>query len=221
MKSAFLKATLTVTHAVPTYLERVVSTLRGGALQRPRARRLSSQLASLALGASSVLDVGCGDGRIGASVAAAIGASVRGVDVVVQPRTLIDVERYDGVTLPAEANAYDVVLLSDVLHHATDGDALLTEALRVARHAVVLKDHFAYGPGSRAMLLSLDLVGNLGSGVALPAAYATPAEWLERFGRVGARVARLLWPLDVHGSLVRLVTRSELQFAARLVRSSS
>ena len=90
-----------------------------------------------ALPPSSVLDVGCSDGTLGA-LARRSGHHVSGVDVV----------RHDGVErrldhfveadltqgLPAETGTYDVVVAADVLEHVTDPGLLLDD---MAQH---LKD---------------------------------------------------------------------------------
>lgn len=187
---------------------------------QPRAELLTVALAELAGPARELCDVGAGDGALAARVAARIGARVEGVDVVLQPRRAIPVHAYDGRTLPFADASFELVLLSDVLHHAAEPEALLREALRVARRAVVLKDHFAFGAVSARALALYDWVGNRGTGVALPGRYLAPGAWRALFARVGARLDALRWPLAVHPPALAALTRSELQFAARLVEAA-
>ena len=161
---------------------------------------------------------GAGAGAAAEAVGQAVGAGhVEGVDVRLQPEPRIPVRAYDGTTLPFEAGAFEIVLLSDVLHHAAEPQRLLAEAARVARRAVVLKDHFAFGPTSRKVLLLLDVVANREYGIAVLGRYLHPRELLELAASCALSVERLAWPLDVHPPLVRSLTRSELQFAALLV----
>lgn len=185
-------------------------------IQRPRTRRLASTLAELARPAQQLLDIGAGHGALGLEIANLLGASIRGVDVLVQPDAAIDVTAYDGRTLPFDDATFDVALLSDVLHHATDPLQLLREALRVSRQGVVVKDHFCFGPRSRLMLVGMDLVGNRPYGVHVTGRYFSPEAWLALCDAAHATTSALVWPLDVHAPLVRTITRSELQFAARL-----
>jgi SAM-dependent methyltransferase len=186
-------------------------------VSEPRRDRLATALSALAGGASSILDVGAGDGIVGAAVAGRLGARIEGVDAKPNPRAPFPVTRIEGEALPFADGAFAVVLLCDVLHHARNPDELLREALRVARSAVVVKDHFAFGPWGERILLALDVIGNEPYGVEVRGEYATPEAWLARFQRVNARIDEMVWPLDVHGPAIRLITRSEHQFAARLV----
>ncbi len=189
-------------------------------VQRPRTKLLVRALLPLAEVAEprALLDVGTGNGDVGRALASALGASFRGVDVAVSDRSPADVTRFDGVALPFERDAFDVVLLADVLHHAREPEALLSEALRVARRAVILKDHFAFGPISERVLLALDVAGNRPHGVDVLGRYFRPEQWWASFRSVGAKLDGLVWPLDVHRAPLRTLTRSELQFAARLIR---
>jgi SAM-dependent methyltransferase len=140
--------------------------------------------------------------------------------VHVQPAPTIPVRAYDGAALPYADRSFEVVLLSDVIHHAESPARLLAEALRVADRAVVVKDHFAFGAASRRLLLAMDLAANGFYGIAVRGAYLDPQGWLGLFEETGAVVADLVWPLDVHSAAFRLLAPSRLQFAARLERAA-
>jgi SAM-dependent methyltransferase len=190
------------------------------AIKDPRTRVLGRALGDLAGPTESLLDVGAGDGTVAQAVGRVTGASrIEGVDILLQPDARIPVHHYDGATLPFERGAFEVVLLSDVLHHAADAARLLGEAARVARRAVVVKEHFAFGPGTRRLLLLLDVVSNREYGIEVLGRYLHPLDFVELARACGLKVERLTWPLDVHPPLVRTFTRSELQFAARLVHA--
>jgi SAM-dependent methyltransferase len=187
------------------------------AISAPRIERVAaalSRLIALAGGADTLLDVGSGDGAIARRVGEALGAETSGVDVLLQPDACIGVACYDGRRLPHGDGSVDVVLLSDVLHHADDPTALLGECLRVARRGVALKDHLCFGAVSSALLLWMDRAGNAGSGVAVPGRYLSLEQWFEAAHAAGGRITALRWPLEIHDLPWRVVTRSELQFAA-------
>lgn len=196
--------------------------LHHASVRLPRVSRVASALADLAgpssLAGARFLDVGAGDGRVGAELARLTSAEVEGVDVHVQPGAAIPVRRYDGRRLPFADGAFDFVVLADVLHHADDPRLTLGEALRVARRAVLVKDHYRFGPLSNGMLLLLDVAGNASQGILVRGRYFTRRELEALVDELGARVEAETWPLHVHGFPLRLVTRSELQFAARIVR---
>ena len=64
----------------------------------------------------------------------------------------------------------------------------------------------------------LDRVGNAQQAIPTRDAYVTPTTWLALVDRVGGTITKQLWPLDVHDAPIRTITRSELQFAARVER---
>lgn len=182
----------------------------------PRVERVARALAAQIGQAGSLLDIGCGDGTVARKIGDAVGASrVAGVDVKVRPSVAIEVTAYDGVRLPFADRSFDAVVISDVLHHCEDPRAVLREALRVA-DVVAIKDHFRFGPLSERILLWMDQAGNAAPGVHVRGTYWSPAEWVEMVSACGGRIAKLAWPLQIHDYPFRLVTRDELQFAARV-----
>jgi SAM-dependent methyltransferase len=202
-------------------LSRALYALHHRAVQRPRAERVTSALAGLIGQARSLLDVGAGDGAIAASVAARVGATrVAGVDVLVREGAQIEVVPYDGRRLPFPDSAFEVVTLSDVLHHCEAPAEVLGECMRVASRAVVIKDHFRFGPASKAILLAMDVVGNREAGVLVRGTYFSPAEWLSLARAAGGHITGLVWPLRIHDAPFRVITRDELQFAARIERAA-
>lgn len=187
------------------------------AVQVPRTELLTRALAPLVGRADSLLDVGSGDGAVGEAVGREAGATtIEGVDVWVQGHARLKTRRYDGAVLPYDDDAFEVVLVSDVLHHTRDPLALLLEAARVASRAVVVKDHFAFGRASRALLLALDITANRRYGIEVVGEYFSPRAFVDLTERAGLEIRALAWPLHVHRAPLRWLTRSELQFAARL-----
>ncbi len=190
------------------------------AVQVPRATRITDVFVQLGGQADSLLDVGAGNGAIAAEVARRLGASrVAGVDVLVQPATQIEVTSYDGERIPFEDKSFEVVTISDVLHHCAKPREVLRECLRVAARCVLVKDHFRFGPLSNAMLWALDVVGNAEAGVLVRGTYFSPNEWIEMVQQAGGRIGALEWPMQIHATPLRWVTRDELQFAVRIDKS--
>ncbi|MDI3288238.1 class I SAM-dependent methyltransferase [Polyangium sp. 15x6] len=198
-------------------IDKALFALHRRAVTLPRARRITDALAELAGQAASLLDVGAGDGAIAEAVAERVGARrVAGVDVLVRPRTVIEVVPYDGRRLPFPDGAFEIVTISDVLHHCEAPAEVLAECLRVASRAVLVKDHFRFGAVSQALLLAMDVVGNAEAGVLVRGTYFSPAEWIDMVREARGRITELRWPLRIHDAPMRLVTRDELQFAARI-----
>jgi len=143
-----------------------------------RARRLVELLAQVIPVNQSVLDVGCGDGLID-SLLMTLRPDLRleGAEVLLRPHTYVPVKQFDGSHLPHDDHSFDTVLFVDVLHHTTDPMVLLREAVRVARHSLVIKDHLREGFLAGPRLRFMDYVGNAHHGVALPYNYWRAAQW--------------------------------------------
>jgi SAM-dependent methyltransferase len=111
-------------------------------VRRETQHTLSLVSPHVAAGAA-VLDVGCGEGYVGAALAQD-GADVSMVDVVDLRRVHGGAfRRFDGDQLPFADLAFDLVMLNFVLHHVPDEGKtrLLREAARVCRDKIfVLED---------------------------------------------------------------------------------
>jgi len=203
--------------APPHPATRALFALHHRAIHVPRVTRVTRALAAQIGRAASLLDIGCGDGTVAQGIGAAIGAThIAGVDVLVRPETAIPVTPYDGEHLPFPENAFEAVVISDVLHHCASPSTVLREALRVASRVVAIKDHFRFDRLSGAILLAMDQVGNAAPGVLVRGTYFTAGEWAELVRDAGGRFTGLEWPLRIHDLPWRLITQDRLQFAAKI-----
>lgn len=181
-----------------------------------RVRVLAAHFAPLLAPRARVLDVGAGDGRLAALLAAARpDLAIRCVDVQARPTSAYPVEVYDGVRLPFGDQSFDAVLLVDVLHHASDPLALLAEARRVGRR-VLVKDHALEGPLADATLRFMDWVGNARHGIPLPFRYWTRSAWLAVFVRLGLDVRSWQGALGMYPWPATLLFDRGLHFLAAL-----
>jgi SAM-dependent methyltransferase len=189
---------------------------------RRRVRVLASHIAEMIpTDARTVLDVGCGDGTLAQLVMQRRPElTITGLELAERPTTAIPVEVFDGVTIPRADQSVDVVLFVDVLHHAEQVLPLLAESSRVARTAVIVKDHYADPPLAWLRLWWMDWAGNAAHGVSLRTLYGKRALWDQRFYH-----ARLL-PDDSRTQLrlypfpLRWLCESGMHFIARLTPAS-
>jgi SAM-dependent methyltransferase len=182
-----------------------------------RIRVLARHLAELLPPNATVLDVGSGDGLLASRVMSARpDVRIRGVDVLLRPESFIPVQQFDGVHLPFADREFDAAMMVDVLHHASQQDALLAEMARVVSRAVVIKDHVVKGTLAHATLRFMDWVGNVRHGVALPYSYWTEERWRQGFANAGLRTADRRDHLGLYPWPASLVFERGLHFVAVL-----
>lgn len=197
--------------------ETVLNAVHANLVFKRRVRVLARQLAALIPEAGDVLDLGCGDGAIAAEVMRLRpDLRIEGAEVLVRPGAMIPVRRFDGRHLPFSAGSFDYVVLVDVLHHTDDPEALMAEAVRVARKAIVIKDHLLSGFAARATLSLMDYVGNRGHGVPLPYNYLDDAAWQRLFRLSGCTVVRRVDRLGLYPPPFSKLFERHLHFMALL-----
>lgn len=195
----------------------VVGTLHNKLAFSRRVRVLSEHFARLVPRGASVLDVGCGDGLISALLQSRRpDVRVCGVDVLVRKHTHIPIQMFDGHHLPFDDSAFDVVLLSDVLHHTADPSVLQREARRVAREYVLVKDHSRKGLAAGVRLRFMDWVGNARFGVALPYNYWTEQQWGKAWEDIGLQPQQFVSRLRLYPTPADWIFGAQLHFIALL-----
>lgn len=152
--------------------------IHGAHVHKRRVDVLARDVAPLLPANASIVDIGAGDGRLAERVTAARpDLKWMGVDTVSRPTTHVPVQLFNGEQLPFPDKSFDTALFIDVLHHTLDPMVLLREALRVARHSIVIKDHMREGFLAGPTLRLMDWVGNAGWGVRLPYNYWNQLQW--------------------------------------------
>ncbi len=127
----------------------------------------------------STLEVGCGDGALLCELRRrGFGGRLAGVEIaqaavqIARARPEIDaVELYDGARLPCEERAYELGVLSHVLEHVPDPEALLAEV----------------GRACSAVLVEVPLEANLSAGRPSKLAHGAEIGHLRRLSRAQAR----------------------------------
>lgn len=148
-----------------------------------RYGKLTQRISPLLDEVTSILDVGTGDGHLAHHLIHSSGCSIVGLDVCLQPHSYIEVHPYDGRVFPFKDNSFDCVMMVDMLHHTTNINEMVSEACRVARRFVLIKDHYWNNRLDKVALHVADYLGNIPYNVPLPYNYLRLDEWEKLFYR--------------------------------------
>lgn len=183
-----------------------------------RVRVLVEEIGALLPPNSEMLDVGTGDGQIAKMIGERQdGTKVQGIDIMQRETIHIPVTIFDGTTIPMEDNSVDVVTFVDVLHHTDDPQILITEASRIARKAVIIKDHLCENTLDHMTLRAMDWVGNAPHGVVLPYNYAPRADWDKWFANAELDTDAFVTKIPLYPAPLSWVFGRKLHFIARLI----
>jgi len=165
-----------------------------------------------------VLDVGCGNGTLGAALTAdplcPPEVTVEGLERVVRGGEPIRVHAYDGKTMPMPDKTFDAVIVADVLHHEEQPERLLRECVRVSRRLVIVKDHRITGPLTKARVSLMDWAANAPYGVPCLFRYNTLDQWRAQPAMFGAAIEHELTSMDLYPGLWNPVFGKGLQYMA-------
>jgi ubiquinone/menaquinone biosynthesis C-methylase UbiE len=163
-----------------------------------------------------VLDVGCGFGALGKEI---MGSSncppqvkISGLERIERGNELIEVKFYDGNKIPYPDDAFDVVILADVLHHEKEPHRLIKECARVAKRLLIIKDHKTEGVFARQRISFLDWAANMPFNIPCLYRYNTREEWRRWHESHGLIVEYELNSMRLYPPIVNFIFGRRLQY---------
>jgi SAM-dependent methyltransferase len=181
----------------------------------PRITTLLSLLSNYLSASDRVLDIGCGGGALDEALVKRMPSlHVEGIETHPRGGEAIPVHHYDGLVLPFEKDAFDVILVADVLHHTSAPVDLLKECARVATRLVIVKDHLCYGWISWLRICLLDLAANAPHGVPCLYKYWSEPQWYDMFEQAGLQVQSIKTPLKLYHWMLEPIFGGNLHFFA-------
>ena len=139
----------------------------------------------------TLLDVWCGDGAISKLIQNKNKEiKIVGIDVMERPTSSIIIELFDGENIPYHNDSFDCTMLIDVLHHVKNIKQLLTEAKRVSKKFILIKDHQYKSNFDLNVLKFMDYVGNKPHNVIINYNFLNEVEWNSLFDDLGLEVIR-------------------------------
>jgi len=195
----------------------LVGRAHGRLVHGRRTTVLGQRLAAMLPEASTLLDVGCGDGIIANIVGHAVpGLTVSGAEYAPRADCAIPCLGFDGIHLPYPDKSFDGCMFVDVLHHSQDPLAILRDAVRVSRSFVLIKDHLAENAFDHSTLRFMDWVGNRPHGVVLPYNYLSEKEWQKLYADAGLKEARVERSIPLYPAPFSWIFGRKLHFIALL-----
>ena len=107
-----------------------------------------------------VLDLGAGEGYVGAAIQDNTPLEVLLADVIAMNRTSLPHIQYDGSRLPLGQNEVDTTVLYFVLHHCKTPEDVLSEAIRVSKQRIIIVESVYESDLQHRVLRLLDTLAN-------------------------------------------------------------
>lgn len=178
-------------------LNRTVGRVAGRVLEKRhkgRSQRIYQQIERHIEKNSTVLDVGCGNGKVGELIMLEKGSWVRLMDVEDYNKTLLKLQLHTGISIPYPDNSFDHVLLLTVLHHSDDPIIMMKEALRVADKNVIVIESVYFNELHKNANKLIDWFCNRvlnNPEVNVPFNFLTATAWVALFEKLGGNVTHM------------------------------
>lgn len=185
-----------------------------------RLHSLHQKIVPILRAGDHVLDVGCGSGALGRAIIDSPKCPPRvkitGLEKFRRGDELALVKFYDGQKIPYPDESFDVVILADVLHHASDPHHLIYECSRVVKRVLIIKDHKVEGFLAQQRISLMDWASNVQYGIPCLYRYNTLREWEKLFEQLDLEIETELDSMKIYPSVMNFFFGGRVQFMAVL-----
>lgn len=182
---------------------------------------LSNQIALQIPNNIRILDIGCGDGTISKMIIDnKKKTTIEGIDIFTRESCSIPFKMFDGKTIPHADNEFDATLFVDVLHHTTNIKELITEAARVSKKYIIIKDHHYNNALDFGILKFMDWVGNAPHGVKVIYNFKNLDFWKATFNDLGFKIESLNCKIPIYPFPFNLIFGRNLHFITVLRKNN-
>lgn len=161
---------------------------------RNRSKKIFKQIEPFIEPGSTVLDLGCGSGKIGELISMKKGCHVALADVIDWNETNLPFFKFTGRNMLFADGEIDHVLLLTVLHHCDDPIQVMKEALRMANKSVIVIESVHFNRLHKELNKLIDWLLNhalINSEMNVPFNFLTPTAWVLLFERLGGKVVHM------------------------------
>ncbi len=161
---------------------------------RNRSKKIFEQTSPFVEGGSMLLDLGCGDGKVGEMFVQEHGCKVTLMDIMDYQKTALPFHKYNGRETRFIDDQFEHVLLVTVLHHSDDPIAVMSEALRIASKSVIVIESVYFNDMHRVFNSFFDWFYNRvlnNPDVNVPLNFLPPKAWVSLFGELGGRTTHM------------------------------
>lgn len=185
-----------------------------------RLQSLHQEIVPILHADDHVLDVGCGSGALGRAIIDSPKCppqvKVTGLEKFRRGDELAVVKFYDGQKIPYPDKSFDVVILADALHHASDPHNLIYECSRVVRRVLIIKDHKVEGFLAQQRISLMDWASNVQYGIPCLYRYNTLKKWEKLFGQLDLEIEIKIDSMKIYPSIMNFFFGGRIQFLAVL-----
>ncbi len=165
-----------------------------------------------------LVDVGSGYGGLGnAILEEAQGTkriTVTGLEKKPRGGEKIETVGFDGYSIPAKDEEYDVTILADVVHHEEKPMELLKEVARVTKRMMIIKDHIPQGILAQSRISLIDWAANDPYGVKCLYRYFTVEQWQDIYKELGMTIGEEITSINLYPPLINMLFGKRLQYIA-------